>query len=423
MKLGTFSVDFTPPAGFPIGFGAPFEPKSEGVADPLMLRGFVIEDGPSRNVIAALDYCALMNSAQDDILSALGEAFGIPEGNVVVHCVHQHDAPLIDFELEPYLGTCHSREWWLGLLKKAAASARKSLSGMKEIASIGHAETRIQGYASNRRILGEDGKVSAMRWSRCGNAEVRDKPTGNIDPMLRTLAFKGTNGQLLGSMSFYATHPQVANGRRLYSADAPGEALRRTSENAPGPLHAFLTGAGGNISAGKYASTDDLEGNIKRFGGILADGIARNLAVLQWEAPGHLEWRKVSFPFPLKKAAPENLELIKNPSTPDPERLLLAVARTILDYKPNRTYTATVARLGGCRLLFLPGEPFVEYQLWTQSLVPDEFLALAANCGDSFVYIPTERAFAQGGYEPSLSGCLKTFERRFKKHMAPAILN
>jgi hypothetical protein len=55
--------------------------------------------------------------------------------------------------------------------------------------------------------------------------------------------------------------------------------------------------------------------------------------------------------------------------------------------------------LGRARVLHLPGELFVEYQLAAQELRPDLFVAMAAygDCGPW--YIGTEIAYEQGGYE------------------------
>jgi len=49
----------------------------------------------------------------------------------------------------------------------------------------------------------------------------------------------------------------------------------------------------------------------------------------------------------------------------------------------------------------LPGEPFIEYQLFAQQQRPDLFLA-ALGYGDcSTGYIPLARSYEEGGYEPT----------------------
>jgi hypothetical protein len=53
------------------------------------------------------------------------------------------------------------------------------------------------------------------------------------------------------------------------------------------------------------------------------------------------------------------------------------------------------------RLLHLPGESFIEYQLSAQQQFPAAFVA-TASYGDGITgYIPLEKSFAEGGYEPT----------------------
>lgn len=414
LRLSTFAVDCTPPVGFGIGFGT--GEVATGVRDPLFLRGLVLDDGACRCLLASLDYCGLMHGAHDALRGALAAATGCEPPRVQVHCIHQHDTPLLDLEIDAYLGQeTFPRVWWQEVTRRCAAAAQAACAEFAEVSAVGHRETRLTGYASNRRILGNDGKVAAVRWSRCADPAVRSAPIGVIDPMLRTLAFRGRDGRLLASLSFYATHPQVSNGRSLYSADAPGEAVRRVSASQPG-WHAFFTGAGGNVTAGRFTAVDDLEGNLLNFGGRLAEGIEANLAGLQWESPGELVWREASFPFP---AAPFDRERLRRDCRDEKrspyERLLAAVLLSALEYPANETYTVALLGLGSCRLLWLPGEPFVEHQLYAQSRQPDQFVALAANGSDNFLYLPTAAAFAQGGYEPtSFCWCTPAFEERLQ---------
>lgn len=60
-------------------------------------------------------------------------------------------------------------------------------------------------------------------------------------------------------------------------------------------------------------------------------------------------------------------------------------------------------RLGPATILHLPGEAFVEYQLYAQSLRPNDFVAVAAYGQLGTGYICTDKAFAEGGYEPTQS--------------------
>jgi len=410
LTLAAFQVDCTPPAGFPIGFGV--DGVEATVRDPLYMRGFVLDDGELRVVLASLDYCCLFNSAQDEMVAALAAAVGTAPARVALHCVHQHDAPLLNFEAGAYLGVePYPRPWWTDQCAACAAAAAACLPAAQEVTCVGHAETRLHGYASNRRVVGDDGQVVGVRFSRCADPDLVAAPVGIIDPMLRTLAFRGPQGNTLASVSFYATHPQVANGRGMYSADAPGEALRLIDEQAGEGQHAYFSGFSGNVTAGKYSSHADLEGNLAAFGRRLADGIGANLAGMQWEEAPSLALKETRFTFP---AAHPNRDAATGPA-PAAQRLAPAAVLACAEYAGNREYALRLLQVGGNRLLLAGGEPFVEYQLYAQSLAPDEFVAAVGNCGDSFLYLPLAEHLNQGGYEVgSFMWCTAEFEARFK---------
>jgi hypothetical protein len=79
----------------------------------------------------------------------------------------------------------------------------------------------------------------------------------------------------------------------------------------------------------------------------------------------------------------------------------------------TETIDVSCLRLGKARVLHLPGELFVEYQLAAQRLRPDLFVAMAAYGDYAPGYIGTEVAYSQGGYEtgPHASLVAPTVER------------
>src|SRR5439155_1800627 len=69
----------------------------------------------------------------------------------------------------------------------------------------------------------------------------------------------------------------------------------------------------------------------------------------------------------------------------------------------GRPIDFTCLDLGRALVLHLPGEPFVEYQLKAQELRPDAFVCVAGYGDGGPGYIPTDRAYLEGGYEPSVA--------------------
>ena len=54
-------------------------------------------------------------------------------------------------------------------------------------------------------------------------------------------------------------------------------------------------------------------------------------------------------------------------------------------------------------VLHLPGEPFIEYHLKAQELRKDRFVCVAGYGDGGPGYVPTDHAYPEGGYEPSVA--------------------
>ena len=65
----------------------------------------------------------------------------------------------------------------------------------------------------------------------------------------------------------------------------------------------------------------------------------------------------------------------------------------------NRTIPLFLLTLGPARVIHMPGELFVEYQLAAQDIASGQFVAMAAYGDYGPGYIGTRIAYSQGGYE------------------------
>src|SRR5262249_5915933 len=114
---------------------------------------------------------------------------------------------------------------------------------------LGRAE--VSEVASNRRVLGADGKVQYVRYSACKIPEARQAPEGVIDPYVRALSFWQGDRPLV-SITYYATHPQSYYGEGGVSAAFVGMARSLRETELPNVAHIHFNGASGNVAAGKY---------------------------------------------------------------------------------------------------------------------------------------------------------------------------
>ena len=93
-RLATFSADVTIPLGHRCMGILPM--KATQIDDPLDAHGFVLLGAERPIVLVALDWCELRNGAYDRWRDVLADAAGTTRERVLVSCLHQHDAPVVD---------------------------------------------------------------------------------------------------------------------------------------------------------------------------------------------------------------------------------------------------------------------------------------------------------------------------------------
>ncbi len=405
LRIAVFEADVTPPLGTALCDGL-VQPAKE-IVDPLKARGIVLLTGQQPIVLCALDWVGVGNSGYEAFREALAKAAGTSKQRVSVHCLHPHDAPGCDFEADTLLIP-------LGLGKKIfdPRFARKAIAHVAEavagsiqkplpVTHVGYGKAQVEQVASNRRVMGTDGKVKYVRYSSCKDQKIRDEPEGVIDPFVHLLGF--WNGdKALASVTYYATHPQSYYGRGGVSCDFPGLARGLRDRAEPTVHHVHFNGAGGNVTAGKYN-----DGNaLNRM--ILAERLAKGMkeafaAAKKYPvAAADVEWRLTSAALPLSKRynvkelqarlADEKLPVLDRMRT---ARNLVWARRCEAGHKID----ITGLRLGPAFVLHLPGELFIEYQLAAQKMQPNAPVLMAAYGDYGPGYIGTAIAYTQGGYE------------------------
>lgn len=152
----------------------------------------------------------------------------------------------------------------------AATALQEALHDPVPITHWGHAEAEVAEVASNRRILGEDGKVAQTRYTACKDPALRALPAGVVDPQVRVLTlFEEDVPRLV--LTFFATHPQSYYRTGGANPDFPGIARQLRETVTGGVPHIHFNGAGGNIGAGKW--NDGSKNNRMKLALRLAEGM------------------------------------------------------------------------------------------------------------------------------------------------------
>lgn len=405
--LASFRADVTPPAGHPL-CGGWYPRPSEGITDPLEAIGIVIL--PANHppvVLCAVDWCEMSHA--DHLLwrLKLAEATGTSAERVSVQCLHTHEAPWPD-RVADNLVSHHDPSTHVMMLdfcdaalERVAQTARASLAGLRPGTHVGTSQARVEKVASNRRIMGSDGKVRAIRWTATKDPAVRAEPEGLVDPWLKTISF-WDHDRKLASLHYYACHPNSYGGDGLVTKDFAGLARVKRQADEPDVTHIYFTACAGNISAGKY--NDGAPENRAVLAGRIYEAIMASERKVDRFPIGKIECRVAPVLFPPREDFDEAV-LLKNIAdrnmAPIPrikEAMKLAYLRQVRD--GGATLLTALHFDDRVSIVNLPGEPFLEYQFFAQQQRPDAFVA-AVGYGDCSVgYVPLAKSFAEGGYEP-----------------------
>ncbi|HEX7896507.1 MAG TPA: hypothetical protein VF950_02015 [Planctomycetota bacterium] len=387
--IALFTADITPPIGHAL-CGGMVKP-AERIADPLFARGFVLR-GEETVVFAALDWTELRNDAYEAWRESLATAAGTTPSRVLVHCVHQHDAPYADLEAQRLLDAAGLRGFHVDpafharALKDVAAAVRAAVP--RRVTHVGMGEADVERVASNRRV-DVGGKVTFKRYSRTSDPAVKNAPEGLIDPKLKTLSFWDVE-RPLAALSLYAVHPMSHYGGGSVSADFPGLARAERQAAMPDVLQIYASGCAGDVTAAKY--NDGNEASRKALAGRLREAMERAWTSTRRAPLEGVRTRiaKVAFELPTLPAIEPGMSNAKKLDA----ALGLSFAKRI-----GRPIDVPAVDVGPAQLLLLPAETFVEFQLAAQRARPDRFIAVAGygECGPG--YIPTERARAEGYVE------------------------
>jgi hypothetical protein len=174
----------------------------------------------------------------------------------------------------------------------------------------------------------------------------------------------------------------------------------------PQALHVHFNGAGGNLAAGKYN-----DGSKERRGILaerLADGMRRawESTVKETVDSGDVHWDIDPVALPAATFI-ENLQ--EEMKTKDPVYLTnnLFKLAWLKRLQAGMKINIGCLSLGRARLLFMPGELIVEYQLAAKRMRPDLFVAMAAYGDYATGYICTDKVYDEGGYEAGTASAVQ----------------
>ncbi len=402
MRIGFAKRNITPKAETFGSFRLSGVKRHSGVHDPLFVHALAVEANRRRCLLVSVDGVAIPTQRAAALRKRLVAALGLEPASVLLAATHTHNGPeTLNEEDDSRIRV------WQGLGQAILGAAEEAAGKMTE--------TRL-------RYTYCDLPIAINRYQH------RLKIGENtVDPRLDVLAFEDAQGKHLGVLYHYAAHPTCAmRAESRISGDYCGLA-DRTIEKELGGFAMFFNGACGNINLEvgerSFASA-------RRHAAQVAKAAMR--AISRSPDPVDnvcLEFQVREVALDIKTDLPEldvsedlaawqrELERIRatewRATIADPvrqdeafalyQKYRTALWRQLLHERatchPVETVSLQCLHFGPLTLVAVPGELFVEHQLWLQKQFPERRVAVVGYANGYVGYIPTRESLAAETYE------------------------
>ncbi len=372
-RVGVAKAEITPPleVGILMSTGRRLWQPFDGVRMPLEARALVVQNNGSRLAVVSLDLLGLDDEAVGGMTQfkkriALNAGGTIEADQIVLCSTHTHSAPsslgctdLVD--TGPFKA-------WVSELSRQIGSAIKSAAASVRPCRLMVGADSAPGHNVNRRIKTTKG-IRPYRTTM--PAEIVIGPEGPVDESVNVAAFFDVSDRPVALVVNAPCHPVHEMCIPQVSPDYPGELVRELDRRHSGCMAMFLNGSAGNINPPEVSGGED---NSRQHGLQLADAADRALGKLLPVDGDELtiSWRKIEMPSRDPKGQPRD--------------------------EPLGTRLAAI-RLGNAVCCFLPGESFIETSLAIREASPWDHTMVVGYAEEWIGYIPTDRAFDNGGYE------------------------
>ena len=416
LKAGAAEIDITPPVGYRLA-GYFNERFSTGVHDPLHAKAIVLEQGARQLALVSCDLVGISLGVTTNARARASERTGIPVSNIVICATHSHTGPLYEGALRDYLHEAAKAKhgddpqekadypaFLTGQLVKVIAAAQANLRPAQLAAGI----ARQEKLSFNRRYWMKNGKVATNPGQL--NPDIV-RPAGPIDPDVGILLARGLRQpQPFAGLTVFAVHSDTVGGTE-YSADYE-YFLEQTLRRAFGKdfISAFGLGTCGDLNHINVHEKEPPRARFavaERIGRTLGEKVisaAKDLPVIS--APG-LAVRSTILRVPLQEVTPQQLAearltMSKFADTNTAFLAKVAAVKTLdlASRGPFCPMEVQVFRLDAdTAIVCLPCEIFVELGLAIKQASPFKRTLVIEICNDRPSYVPTQKAFAEGGYE------------------------
>ncbi len=419
MKTGYAKVCINPPYGAPI-VGYYERRYTKGILDSIYARAVAFDDGEKQAVVIALDLCTLAQAYHDRFKKAVAEATGLDEKAIFINLSHTHTGPLVgkDFASEDRSSEAYD-EFLTTSIRDAAIYALADLAE----STMETAQSEAKNISFIRRYRMKDGYVATNPGVKNPNI---DHALGTPDETVKLLKIKREGADDIFVVNF-GTHADCVGGEYI-SADYIGRVCEILENAVPGTRCIFLQGFQGDVNhvnvnptPGESAiTTIDFDGvprgvrHAEHMGRIIAGAVLSICSVTEPVKAGKITYasKRVELPSHQENDRLEEARKIcemydagRTAELPYKEMELttaVAEARRIVKLENGPAsfpFFLSAIKIGDLVLAGIGGEPFVDIGRRIKELSPYDATILCALTNSAGGYIPTKKAYEEGGYE------------------------
>ncbi|HTM47359.1 MAG TPA: neutral/alkaline non-lysosomal ceramidase N-terminal domain-containing protein [Bryobacteraceae bacterium] len=389
-RASAVKVDITPPGPqWLLGYAAR---KSTGVHDRIFHRIVAMDDGATQFYLAATDVCLFSPEVYDEVARDLKRETGIDRAHFWWTVTHTHSAP----EVGPpgiykvLLAGRSDHDWdreYTRFIRTSLIEGIKQAKARLEPARLA-VGTGLSRANINRRARDVNGQISLGL-----------NPDGPVDRQIGLIRLEKPDGSPVALVANYAMHGTVLGGKYLeISGDGPGVVAAYVEQKLGAPM-LYVNGAAGNIAPIYTVAENPRSGHLTEFNVLLGDRILEaHRALAAGTADVKLQAIANVIETPRKSGLGWPAELAEYSRIPS--------AGTPLVRLPVR-----FLRLNDTVVWAAPVELFCEIAMKVRSESPFAHTFYFGYANGWLGYLPTAKAFGEGGYEPRTSPFSEQAER------------
>ena len=387
---------------------------SEGTYGKIYIRAIVFDDAEKKIAFVVSDIVGYRG--YDTIRKRVSDETGIPYDHILLSSTHNHAAPVVG-------GQNDDSRWSRDFTQQVVVTVKNALNDCEPVkigGGIGYSS-----IAMNRRKKMED-TVSYLTFDENNSSQSAGKfktdnpvlihemagvyrlganPDGPIDDEVGILRIDTMKGKPKAIVVNYACHGTSLGGRnRTISPEWMGHMIDYVEKTIPGITGVYLQGAAGDINPRFIGGLDGAVDDLKRtelLGYEIGEEVVRVYDEIKSRTPLNSQIRLVQ----------------KDIECP------LKYNWVMRDFKTTTICVPTTAiRIDEFTFATFPGELFHEIGKQIKSATHNRYSFLVGYCNAGLGYLPTQKAFSEGGYEPNSSRFAPVTEKIYVKEVTKMLM-